>query len=89
MEYMAKVLIKLKNGVLDPQGKTICDSINALGFAGVYDVRVGKLIELKLQGKNEKDISKQIERMCNKLLVNPVIENFEYEIVGGYKRKNK
>ena len=72
----ARVFITLKPGVLDPQGKAIHHALEGLGFAGVNDVRAGKLIELDLaEGTSDADI----EDMCRKLLANTVIENFRIE----------
>lgn len=71
-----RVYVTLKNGVLDPQGKAIHHALEGLGFAGVNDVRAGKLIELDLDpsvGEAE------IEDMCRRLLANTVIENFRIE----------
>ena len=71
-----RVYVTLKNGVLDPQGKAIHHALEGLGFAGVNDVRAGKLIELDLEeGVSDADI----EAMCRKLLANTVIENFRIE----------
>ncbi|HZB69820.1 MAG TPA: phosphoribosylformylglycinamidine synthase subunit PurS [Sphingomicrobium sp.] len=72
----ARVFITLKPGVLDPQGKAIHHALEGLSFAGVRDVRAGKLIELELaEGTSDTDI----EAMCRKLLANTVIENFRIE----------
>ncbi len=72
----ARVFVTLKSGVLDPQGKAIHHALEGLGFAGVNDVRQGKLIELDLaDGVNDADI----EAMCTRLLANTVIENFRIE----------
>ncbi len=72
----ARVFITLKPGVLDPQGKAIHHALEGLGFAGVQDVRAGKLIDLELaDGTSDEDI----EAMCRKLLANTVIENFRIE----------
>ena len=74
----ARVYVTLKNGVLDPQGKAIHHALEGLGFAGVKDVRAGKLIELDL----EPEVSDaQVEEMCRKLLANMVIENYRVERV--------
>ena len=71
-----RVYVTLKNGVLDPQGKAIHHALEGLGFAGVNDVRAGKMIELDLdEGVSEADV----ESMCRKLLANTVIENFRIE----------
>ena len=72
----ARVFVTLKSGVLDPQGKAIHHALEGLGFAGVKDVRAGKLIELDLaDGTSDSDI----EDMCRKVLANTVIENFRIE----------
>ncbi len=71
-----RVFVTLKNGVLDPQGKAIHHALEGLGFAGVSDVRAGRLIELEHDAPLPKD---ELESMCQKLLANMVIENFEIE----------
>lgn len=72
----ARIFVTLKPGVLDPQGKAIHHALEGLGFAGVNDVRAGKLIELDLaEGVSDADI----EAMCRQLLANVVIENFKIE----------
>ena len=70
------VYVTLKNGVLDPQGKAIHHALEGLGFSGVNDVRVGKLIELDV---DESVGDSDVEEMCRKLLANMVIENFRIE----------
>jgi phosphoribosylformylglycinamidine synthase len=71
-----RVYVTLKNGVLDPQGKAIHHALEGLDFAGVRDVRAGKLIELDLA----QDVTEaEVEEMCRKLLANTVIENFRIE----------
>ena len=74
-----RVLVTLKHGVLDPQGKAIHHALEGLGFAGVNDVRAGKLIELDLA---DDVLDSEIEEMCRKLLANTVIENFRIEREG-------
>ena len=71
-----RVFVTLKHGVLDPQGKAIHHALDDLGFAGVNDVRAGKLIELDL---DDDVLDSEIEEMCRKLLANTVIENFRIE----------
>ncbi len=71
-----RVFVTLKHGVLDPQGKAIHHALEGLGFAGVNDVRAGKLIELDLA---ESVLASEIEEMCRKLLANTVIENYRIE----------
>ena len=71
-----RVYVTLKNGVLDPQGKAIHHALEGLGFAGVNDVRQGKLIELDL---DEGVSDEEVEAMCRRLLANTVIENYRIE----------
>ncbi|SNR84154.1 MULTISPECIES: phosphoribosylformylglycinamidine synthase subunit PurS [unclassified Azospirillum] len=78
----AKVIVTLKNGVLDPQGKAIGHALTNLGFDGVGEVRQGKLIELDVAETDPVKAKAQIEEMCRKLLANTVIENYSVELVG-------
>jgi phosphoribosylformylglycinamidine synthase subunit PurS len=78
-----KIFVSLKNGVLDPQGKAVEQSLHALGYKEVQDVRVGKFVELDLQANSREAAEGRIREMCDKLLANPVIENFHYEISDG------
>ena len=71
-----RVFVTLKHGVLDPQGKAIHHALEGLGFAGVNDVRAGKLIELDLADDVH---DSEIEEMCRQLLANTVIENYRIE----------
>ena len=70
------VKIMLKNGVLDPQGKAIEHALDTLGFEGVESVRQGKIIELDVSDNTSKN---DIEKMCEQLLANPVIEDYEIQ----------
>lgn len=72
-----KVFVTPKQGVLDPQGKAIGSSLNLMGYQGIGNVRVGKVIELELANPTKENI----ESMCNKLLANTVIEDYRYEIL--------
>ncbi len=76
----AKIIITLKNGVLDPQGKAIEGALKGLGFDGVSDVRQGKEIELNLAESDETAARAKAEEMCQKLLANPVMENYVIEL---------
>ena len=76
----AKVTITLKPGLLDAQGKTIKSALESLGFKGVGDVRVGKYLEIELSGARGASARKDIERMCQKLLANPVVETYRVEV---------
>ena len=75
----ATVKITLKYGVLDPQGKAIEKSLLQLGFSGVNEVRQGKLIELDIDADTPDAAEKQITEMCEKLLANTVIENYDIQ----------
>jgi phosphoribosylformylglycinamidine synthase subunit PurS len=77
-----KIFVSLKNGVLDPQGKAVERSLHSLGYQEVQDVRVGKFVELNLQTGSREAAEDRIREMCDRLLANPVIENFHYEIEG-------
>ena len=72
----AHVIITLKTGVLDPQGKAIQNALHALGFTGVDHVRQGKFIELELAESDPSRARAEVERMCEALLANMVIENY-------------
>ncbi len=78
-----RIFVSLKNGVLDPQGKAVEQSLHTLGYKEVQDVRVGKFVELNLQASSREAAEGRIREMCDKLLANPVIENFHYEISEG------
>ena len=77
----ARIKIMLKNGVLDPQGEAIKHALNNIGFESVTGVRQGKVIELEIDGSDKGQVSSELDKMCNKLLANTVIENFEIEIL--------
>lgn len=77
----ARVTVTLKNGVLDPQGKAIEGALDALGFNGVESVRQGKVFDLELATADKTQAEADIKAMCEKLLANTVIENYQVEIV--------
>lgn len=76
----ARIHITLKNGVLDPQGKAIRQSLEGLGFSGVDDVRQGKFIEIELADGDSESAKAKVCEMCEKLLANTVIETYAVEI---------
>ena len=76
----ARVHVTLRAGVLDPQGKAIGNALAALGFTGVGEVRQGKFIELELAETDPASARAQVAAMCDKLLANPVIEDYAIEI---------
>lgn len=75
-----RILVRLKPGVLDPQGRAVHHALDGLGFSGVEDVRVGRMIEMEVaEGTGEETLA----RMCEQLLANTVIEDYVIERVGG------
>ena len=76
----ATVKVMLKSGVLDPQGKAIGQALHGLGFAGVGEVRAGKIIELELAESDPAKAKTAAEEMARKLLANTVIESFSVEV---------
>jgi len=78
----ARVFVTLKNGVLDPQGKAIGAALASLGHEGVDSVRQGKLFEIELQNGDRAAAETELKAMCEKLLANTVIENYQIEILG-------
>ena len=77
----ANIYVTLKQEVLDPQGDAVRRSLSSLGFDEVKSARVGKFIELELKGEDRASAEQHIKSMCEKLLANPVIEDFHFEIV--------
>ncbi len=78
--YNAKVYVTLKESVLDPQGQAVKESLHSLDYHKVTDVRIGKYMELQLDAANAVEAESVVEEMCQKLLANPVIEKFRYDI---------
>jgi phosphoribosylformylglycinamidine synthase len=78
--YLARVYVTLKPTVNDPQGITILGALHSLGFADVESVRAGKYLEVRLGAKDKKQAEKQLTEMCRKLLANPVIEDYRFEL---------
>lgn len=79
----AKVYVTLKRGVLDPQGETVMGALESLGFVGVQDVRIGKFMVITLNGVSREEAARRVEEMCRKLLANPVIEDYRFELEEG------
>ena len=78
--FLARVYVTLKPTVNDPQGLTIRGGLHSLGFESVQDVRAGKYIEITLDAEDESEADAQVTEMCRKLLANPVIEDFRFEL---------
>jgi phosphoribosylformylglycinamidine synthase len=86
MKHRFEILVQLKPGLLDPQGKAVQGSLPAMGWTNVSDVRVGKHVALTVDAESEEAARAQVEEMATRLLSNPVIENFRIlaaEQVGG------
>jgi phosphoribosylformylglycinamidine synthase len=75
----ARVVVTLKQSVLDPQGQAVTRALASLGFSEVKDVRLGKIIELDLDAKDPAEARARVEQMCEKLLANTVIEEYRVE----------
>ena len=72
-----KVIVTLKNGVLDPQGKAIQQTLNGMGFSEVNEVRQGKYFDIEVSETDENKAKSKVDEMCKKLLVNLIIENYK------------
>jgi phosphoribosylformylglycinamidine synthase PurS subunit len=77
--YKVKVYVTLRESVLDPQGTAVQKSLNSMNYHEIKDVRIGKYMELSVE-KSDRDIDEAICSMCEKLLVNTVIEDYRYEV---------
>ncbi|MGB6838415.1 MAG: phosphoribosylformylglycinamidine synthase subunit PurS [Dehalococcoidia bacterium] len=78
--FLAKVYVTLKPTVNDPQGLTIMGGLHSLGFESVQSVRAGKYMEIRVNGSDRAAAETQVAEMCRKLLANPVIEDFRFEL---------
>jgi len=78
----ARVLVRPKHGILDPQGEAVGSSLRRLGFA-VAEARVGRLVDVEIAGDDPAAAREQLERMCEQLLANPLIESYEIELPTG------
>ena len=81
MSYEVKIFVSLKSSVSDPQGLAIEGSLNQLGFKSVSNVRAGKFITLTIDQTDRSVAENEISSMCDKLLANPVIEDYEFQLV--------
>jgi phosphoribosylformylglycinamidine synthase PurS subunit len=80
VRYSARVEIRGVEGLADPEGQTIERALPALGFAGVGGVHVGKLIRLEVEAGDESEARDTVQRLCDRLLVNPVIEEADFSV---------
>lgn len=75
-----EVIVSLKEGVLDPQGKAICHALSSLGYKSVKNANVGKVITLEMVGEDKEKVYKEVEAMCESLLANVVIEDYKIKM---------
>jgi phosphoribosylformylglycinamidine synthase subunit PurS len=78
---LARIYVTPKKAILDPQGKAIANSLHALNYSEVADVRMGKYLEVRLQGLSRAQATERVEEMCRRLLANSVIEDFRFELI--------
>jgi len=78
--WLVKIYVTLKKGLLDAQGKATQNALESLGFKEVEEVRMGKYINIKMKGQNQQAVIQRVEEMGKRLLANPVIEDFNYEV---------
>lgn len=76
----AKIIITPKKAVLDPQGKTVQNALEHMGYSGISAVHVGKYLEVELSGSDKETARKQMDEACHKFLSNPVIEDYKLEV---------
>ncbi len=80
MKFKAEIDIMPHKELLDPQGKTLKKNMHHLHIEGIEDIRVGKHIHVELEAPDESSAKEKVELACNKLLINPIMENYRYEI---------
>ncbi|MCL5959136.1 MAG: phosphoribosylformylglycinamidine synthase subunit PurS [Chloroflexi bacterium] len=78
--WLAKVYVTLKPVVNDPQGLAILGGLHSLGFGAVSSVRAGKFLQIRLEASDQRDAERVVQEMCAKLLANPVIEDYRFEL---------
>lgn len=78
--FLAKVRVTLRKSILDPQGKAVEHAVVAIGVTGVHEVRMGKYIEFRVERDSEAEAKQATEEVCRKLLANPVMEDYHFEI---------
>lgn len=80
MKYLAKVFISFKPAVNDPEGLTIRGALHSLGYEAVGSVRAGKYFQIEIESEDERQAAAIVEEMCERLLANPVMERYEFEV---------
>ncbi len=79
-QFEVKVFVRLRPSVLDPAGEAIKSASSKLGVEGITSLRIGKMIEVKIEGNQEEDVKEKIELLCDRLFANTVIEDYEYTL---------
>ena len=79
-QFEVKVFIRLRPSVLDPAGEAIKSASSKLGVEGIHSLRIGKLIEVRMESNEENDIREKIELLCDRLFANTVIEDYNYSL---------
>ncbi|HEY9695169.1 MAG TPA: phosphoribosylformylglycinamidine synthase subunit PurS [Oculatellaceae cyanobacterium] len=80
-KYQARIYVTLRPSVLDPAGTAVQSGLSHMGYENVEQVRIGKYVELMLTADNEKSAKEQLDKICDQLLANPVIENYRFDLV--------
>ena len=78
--YRARIFVTLKKSVMDPQGAAVGRALESLGYEGVDNVRIGKFMEMDVKKASREEAEKQVDEMCHRLLANPVIEKYTFEM---------
>lgn len=76
----AKIYVTLKEGILDPQGKAVQQSLESMGYHGLEGVRIGKYLEIELTGRSVEEAERDLREMCEKVLANTIIEDYRFQI---------
>ncbi len=80
-KFEAHVDVMPLKALLDPQGKAVLQGLHNLTFKTVYNVRVGKHIYIELEAKNKKEAEQQVEEMCKQMLINPIVEHYQFKVI--------
>lgn len=80
MTYLAKIYVTLKPAVSDPAGQTVLAALRRMGHESAEDARIGKFLELRVNGKTSQAVEESVDRMCRELLSNPVIEDYRFDL---------
>ncbi|MCC5607380.1 phosphoribosylformylglycinamidine synthase subunit PurS [Nostoc sp. CHAB 5834] len=80
-KYLAKIFVTLRPSVLDPAGVAVQSGLKQMGYENVEQVRIGKYIELTITSSDEKKARQDLDRICDQMLANPVIENYRFDLI--------